>query len=133
MDYAIVPINTKKVDNNLYIRCALIGYTSMDDNVYRGTRYLDCNPYLKDPTRALQYRFEDDGYVLVSDSYGNSDCLRMVKRPYRVCPSVPLMLIDRRLLGRRFVAPDDKAAISIFRESDYYNCDTRPMEVGKYE
>lgn len=130
MNYAIVPINIKQVDNDLFIRCVLVEFKNKEGNFYKGTRFLDCSPYFKDPSKALQYKFEDDGYTLIRDSHGNSDDLRMIKRKYHTCSA---SLVDERLLGTTFEAESDQEAIEFFTLSVYYDCDSEPMEVGKHE
>lgn len=128
MNYAIVPINIKQVDNDLFIRCVLVEFKNKEGNFYKGTRFLDCSPYFKDPSKALQYKFEDDGYTLIRDSHGNSDDLRMIKREYHTCANGSL--VDERLLGVTFEANNDEEALDFFRLSVYYDCDSEPIEVA---
>ena len=126
--YAIVPINMKQIDDNLFIRCVLISYKRLKGNIYEGTKVLDCSPYFKDSSKALQYKFEDDGYTLIMDGHGNSDSLRMIKRPYHLHSS---SIVDERLNGTTFECNFEKVAFDIFHSSEYYDCDTTPMKVKR--
>ena len=58
MKYAIVPINIKQINHDLFLRCVLIQFKNKNGNFYEGTRLLDCSPYFKDSSKALQYKFE---------------------------------------------------------------------------
>ena len=125
MKCAIVPINMKQIEDRLFVRCVLIGYKELKGDVYVGTKFLDCSPYFKDPSSALQYKFEDDGYTLIVDGHGHSKSLQMIKRPYHLHPSSN---VDNRLNGTVFECTNEDDAIEVFHNSEYYDCDTNPMK-----
>ena len=117
--YAIIPINIKKVDGLLYLRSVLIRYSRKKQGVYEGSKYIGCSPYFNDSSRALQYKFEDNGYTLVSDAHGISKELIMVKRTYHTNLYQPSF---------EFKAKADSDAFEEFRSGKYFDCDSNPIK-----
>lgn len=127
MKYAIVPINFKQLGNHLYIRCVLISFSTTNGLIYGGTRFLDKSPYFKDESKALQYSFFDDGYILTKDNHGQSIFLMGNKRPYHF--HLPSFISVETLKVDGYEFTSDEEAINFFRNSDVYDCDTKPLEV----
>ncbi len=128
--YAIVPINFKKVDNDLYIRCVLIEFSDLVDNEYKGTRFIDCSPYFNDKSKKHHYKFEDDGYTLTSTNIEQESDLLLKKRPYHIKDFSGMELfkdICDRLAPTYFICDTDDEAIEYFRLSVYYDCDSEPI------
>jgi len=125
--YAIVPISMKStLPWNLYIRCVLIEYTHMNKNFFKGTRYIDCSPYFKDGEVQLHYKFEDDGFILVKDDQEVNNKVIEIKREYHLCSSTSI--IDSRLTGVRFTCENDEQAIAYFKNSEFYDTETHPLQ-----
>ena len=117
--YAIIPINIKKVDGLLYLRSVLIRYSRKKDGMYKGTKYIGCSPYFNDSSMALQYKFDDNGYTLVSDAHGFSKEFIMVKRTYHTNLYQPSI---------EFEAKSDSDAYEEFRAGKYFDCDSNPIK-----
>lgn len=125
MKFAIVPINGKQVENNIYIRCVLIEFKEFDGTTYKGTRFLDNSPYFNNVNNALQYKFEDNGYTLIQDGHRISEEFKMIKRPYHVPQKGK---VDNRYYGVIFEADTDEEALDYFKFSPYYDTDSLPIE-----
>lgn len=65
--YAGVCINYRlDEEDRPLLRRVLIGYGSFEDGVFKDTWLVGKDPYFDDSAKSHQYRFEDDGYSLVS-------------------------------------------------------------------
>lgn len=65
--YAGICINCRLDEEDMpLIRRVLIGYGSFEDGIFKDTWFVECDPYFKDSSKSHQYKFEDDGYSLIS-------------------------------------------------------------------
>lgn len=114
--YAIIPINRRiKDDGSRDVRCVLISYKKSKRGVYVNTRLVEKDDYFKNREASHVYSFDDDGFVLVRDRYGDNWLLNQ-KRPYKVHEG---NLIESSI---EFKAKNDEDAIKTFngeRKWDY--------------
>ena len=112
--YSMIPIN-RRYDNEgkRIVRRVLISYTKKDSNgVYLHSKIIEKDPYFKDINSSHQYLFEDDGFRLVHDDYGDNYLLEQ-KRPYEYSAG------DLFEKSYEFTAENDEQAIKLFNERGF--------------
>ena len=133
-NYAMIAINRKEDEaGKVHIRRVLISYkgrpTIGDFGIkyFHNTRLIAVDPYFEDTTRSHQYKFEDDGYTLISNDGPNAFLYvfkpeLFKKRTYHILPHGGEEIWDYSedklvLTGYvRFKAKSDEEAIKIFHE-----------------
>jgi len=114
MKYAMIPINRRyDENNNRIVRRVLISYKTKDEyGVYIGSKIIEKDPYFKDKNSSHQYLFENDGFRLIHDAYGD-DYRLGEKRPYEYSAGE---LIETSF---EFEATNKKEAIKIFTTRNF--------------
>ena len=129
LPYAMVAICQKFNDNDqLCVRRVLISFKGTDVEPdpypkkgkvinYIGTRFIDADDYFKDETRSHKYKFDDDGYVLIS-SNNIDEILVGDKRKYHYYDTQldEHGYVKYKLRPIEFQAESDEEAIKMFRE-----------------
>mgnify|MGYP003328028799 CR=1 FL=1 len=84
LNFVMLPINHKVRDGQPIVRRVLLSYKSTvekgDTIYYKGTKFIEKDPYFYDETKSHQYEFKDSYFRLISNSYGSFD--NFEKRKY---------------------------------------------------
>lgn len=115
-------------DNKIYVRRVLLEYKGKDiktdtlNNVpicyYVGTRFIEKDPYFKDPSKHNQYSFNDSSYSLTKTDYVHNMPLTGEERQYHSFAFETSDPYYKALSPFEFEANSDEEAIKKFNERE---------------